>query len=660
MKNRMIVGALIGAIIALVWWAAEWRLYLLRDFSWARAHGFRALEMGLTAYGAVLYLAVGSTLGAILGFVLLKSRRPGRLVCFLVPFLLGLPVFVRLLVLVNHYYLPELRSTTSIIGNVGYAVAALLLLLALYKWVAASVREPRGLALRVARRCFLVVWIATLGFGGFAIMMWNSSKPPVGQPRPDGARKPNVLLILIETTRADHIGCYGYKRDTTPNIDALASEGVVFENYYTAAPFSGPSKATLATGRFPYNNGVRSMPQRIRSNVTTLAEEFRANGYRTGGFASGLFMGPQYGYHRGFETYECLGIPYDLFRFTTALRGLELTLNRMTPWYMDADERVHVEDATRAVPRVLNWIDSAPADPFYCLLEFNEPHLDYIPPPPFDSRFTENYPEYTLMKDISTRKIPRYDVIYDFDKLGYSERDVAQSIALYDGEIAYVDWAIGNLVSGLRSRGLLDNTVVMVTADHGENFGEHGIYFQHTQLYEAALHVPMVVHYPPKLQPTRVKGLVQEVDVFPTLMELAGISHEAPLDGVSMLRKLDNDVSNYPIFAEDDIMRDPVLKKYPTYRVYLPGVAGKWRMVRDGDWKLIYIPKADGGEYELYNVVQDPLERNNRYATEAAIGERLRLRLDKWMEQDITGESDLDPALLKAREKELRALGYIQ
>ncbi len=660
MKSRMTVGALVGAIIALIWWAVEWKLCLTRDFSWVRADGFRGLEMGLTAYGILLYLGAGSVLGAILGLVLLKSRRPGRLACFLLPFLLGLPVFARLLVVINHDYLPELRSTASIIGNVGYGVASLILLLVFYRWVAASVREPGGTPLRLARGLFLVLWIGMLGLGSIAIIMWHSSGPHAGESRSGGARNPNVIMVLIETTRADHIGCYGYKRDTTPNIDALAKEGVVFENYYTAAPFSGPSKATLATGLFPYNNGVRSMPQRIRRDVKTLAQVFRANGYRTGGFASGLFMGPQFGYHRGFETYECLGTPYDLFRFTTALRGLELTLNRLTPWYMDENERVRVEDATRAVPRVLNWIDSDAADPFYCLLEFNEPHLDYVPPPPFNKKFTEDYPGYTLMKDISTRKIPRYDVIYDFDKLGYSQRDVAQSIALYDGEIAYVDWAIGNLVAGLRKRGLLDNTVLMVTADHGENFGEHGIYFQHTQLYEAALHVPMVVHYPRQLQPARIKGLVGEVDVFPTLMELAGISYTAPLDGVSMLRKIDNDVSNYPLFAEDDIMRDPALKRYPNYRVYLPGVAGKWRMIREGDWKLIYIPNATGGEYELYDVVKDPLERNNLYATEPAIGERLRLRLDQWIEQDKSGEKDLDPAMLKAREKELRALGYIQ
>jgi arylsulfatase A-like enzyme len=222
-----------------------------------------------------------------------------------------------------------------------------------------------------------------------------------------------------------------------------------------------------------------------------------------------------------------------------------------------------------------------------------------------------------------------------------------------------VDWAIGRVVDGLRDRGLLDDTILIVTADHGENFGEHGTYLTHTQLYEQSLHVPMVIRYPKTLPPRRIEALVSEVDVFPTVLELAGITRPDTLDGVSMVRKVENDSTTYPIFAEDDILRDVKLVKYPNYRIFTPGVSGKWRMVRDGPWKLIYIPNPDGDQYELYNIAQDPMERDNRFASEDEVASRLMVLLDEWMAGDA-GDRDLDPEMIKAKVKELRALGYLQ
>ncbi|MGD8414232.1 MAG: sulfatase [Candidatus Latescibacterota bacterium] len=648
--RRVVAGALTGAVLALLLWAVEWSHHLRIDFAWTLTSNFFQQFLGLTAYGYVLYLIAGSVLGALLGAVLsLLVRSPdgraSRAVNAAIPLLLGLPVIWQVGLLVNREYLPRRYAPVSLISDLLMGLGFLALVYALFRMVE-SATAGGAKKRRVWSGLLATLWVLGIVLAAAATLVWNISKPRAEAAQEGGVHRPNVVMVLLETTRAGHVSCYGYERETTPNMDALGREGVVFENYYSEAPFSALSKASLATGLYPHNHGVRTMPQRIRDDVTTLAEVFSGDGYRTAAFATGVLTGTPFNYHRGYRTFESLGIPYDLFRFATSLRGLDLTLNRVTPWYMTSAERSRVVDAVNVVPRALEWMDAGKGRPFFCLVELPDPHFPYQPPKRFAEKFTKPDADYTLIDDIESRRVRWYDVVYDFYEAGYNTTDLEHTIGLYDGEIAYADWAIGRLVEGLKSRGLYDDTIVVLTADHGENFGEHGTFLTHTQLYEQSLHVPMLMRYPEKLPVRRVEALVQEVDVFPTLLELAGVEYEGHLDGVSMVRKVENDVSSYPLFAEDDILKDVRLMEYDSYRVYLPGVRGKWRMVREGNWKLIYIPTPDGEEYELYDVVADPMERNNLFSPDNEVAGRLMGLLDQWMAQDVRGDEDLNPDMI--------------
>lgn len=661
-KRNAIGGAFVGAIALLVLWGLEWGHYGDRHFSWALEPGLRRIFISLTAYGFLLYAIIGAILGSIMGILLhvVSSALPilrGRFASFLLPAVILAPLCLHLLRFINKKYLPKLLSLTSIAGNAAFALGSLALLLFLFFTLDSWRRRDSLLAGRMLGGILGLGALFSLG----ALVFWNITKPAFGDAWEGEGTPPNVVVFLIETTRADHLSCYGYERNTTPRIDAIAEEGVLFETYYVAAPFSGPSKATLHTGLWPHNNGVRGMPQRILPEAKTMAEFFRSHGYETAGYASGFFMGPEYNYHKGFRTYEALGRPYDAFRFSTALRGLELELHRFMPWFLPEKERYELVNATHGVPRALDWIDETGDAPFFCLFELNEPHTIYEPIPPFDTMFAPKNHEYTLMEDSRANLAPRYEVVYNFPETGYTEEDLAYSIALYDGEIAWIDDAIGRFRDGLEKRGLLENTILVITADHGENFGEHGTWFEHTQLYEQSLRVPMVLRFPRELpRGLRVRSPVQEVDVFPTLVELAGYEYDGPLDGRSMVRKVENDVADYPVFAEDNILRDPALLDYENYRVYLPGVTGKWRMVRDGDYKLIYIPNPAGDEYELYDVALDPMETLNLMKQEPEVFERLKETLHAWIATDERGDQDVDAGMIEGMRDQLRALGYLQ
>ncbi|MFH1278025.1 MAG: sulfatase [Candidatus Eisenbacteria bacterium] len=656
LRNSLVAGAAVGGLCGAALWLPEWLFHFRRHFAWTAEPLFRPLLLGLTAYGFALYSAAGAAAGLPAGAILRPLRRGYE---FALPLLLGLPVFAFHFVFVNKNCLPKITSPASIAGNGAFALACILFAALLTLLVRRHRRGGTGAPVLGRILAGQIAAAALLAAGAAA--WWGATAPERNGPWRGGERRPpNVVIFLLETTRADHLGCYGYERNTSPHMDRIAGEGMLFENYYVAAPFSGPSKATLHTGLYPHHNGVRSMPQRILRGATTLAEVFRANGYETAGFASGVFMGPEFDYHKGFRTYEALGTPYDLLRFRTALGGLELVLHRWTPWYLSDEERYERVGAGRGVSLALEWIDRAGGAPFFCLFELNEPHFTYVPPPPFANRFGDPAPGLALMEDYEARRVPRYDLIYAIERTGYTEADLRSAVDLYDGEIAWADDAIGRFRRGLEERGLFDRTIVVVTADHGENFGDHGTWFEHTYLYDSSLRVPMMLRYPPAVPVRRVHSTAAEVDLFPTLLDLAGLRYDGPLDGAGMMGKAERDTSDRPVFAEDDIYRDPRLAGYPRYRTYFPGVIGKWRMIREGDWKLIYIPGPEGPEYELYHLPGDPRELHDLHGERPDVAEPLRLRLEEWMAEDERGDADVREELREEMIEQLRSLGYIQ
>jgi arylsulfatase A-like enzyme len=319
------------------------------------------------------------------------------------------------------------------------------------------------------------------------------------RPAPPGT--PNLLLISVDTLRSDHLGCYGYDRPTSPNIDALARRGVVFDNMVSTSSWTLPVHGSMLTGRYPEFHGLREDGVRLAPEIPTVAELLRGRGYHTFGVVSHVYVSSAFGLDRGFDAYDD----------AQALEGINLP-------------------AEPLVDRFLELADRAPAGPFFGFLHLFDPHWDYTPPPPFDSRFTD--PSYDGPIDGT------YPSMGPFLQPGapMPEADLRQLVGYYDGEIAYLDHQLGRLMEGLDARGLLDDTIVLFTADHGEEFKEHGQLGHAKTLYGEQLRVPLIIAGDPRFPAgTRCGDLLSVTDLAPTLLELAGGAGDEGFQGRSIV-----------------------------------------------------------------------------------------------------------------------------
>jgi len=319
--------------------------------------------------------------------------------------------------------------------------------------------------------------------------------------------RPNVLLITIDTLRADHLHSYGFPLETTPNLDALAAESVVFERAIAAASSTAPAHASIMTSKYVREHSVGYMNGgSVLDGATTIAEVFREAGYRTAAFVSNDVLRRRTGLHRGFDVYDD-------------------ELRRRLPKRM-LYERV-AEDTSQSA---LRWLGSPGEAPFFLWVHYIDPHGPYTPPPEFLSRFqldpTPGEQPLPVLPDVSGyRGIPDYQAIEGLSLPSeYHSR--------YAGEILYADHWAGRLIEAVDS--MPGETIVLVTADHGESLGEHERYFVHfwTTTPENA-HVPLILRAP-GLPAERRRELVSHVDVMPTLLELVGLEPPPDLSGMPL------------------------------------------------------------------------------------------------------------------------------
>ncbi|MHC5060244.1 MAG: tetratricopeptide repeat protein [Planctomycetota bacterium] len=283
----------------------------------------------------------------------------------------------------------------------------------------------------------------------------------------------NVLLISIDTCRADHLSCYGYPQKNTPNIDAIAAEGVLFENAISPAPITLPAHSSMLTGTVPPYHGVHNNGDyQLKQSNITLAQILKQNGFTTGGIVSALVLDSKYGIDRGFDTYND---EFENERDTTC---------RIV-------ERTGDETSRCAV----NWLQQNKDEKFFLFLHYFDPHADYLPPEPFASKYSHDP---------------------------------------YAGEIAFVDHCIGEVLSKLKELGLYDSTLIIITADHGEMRFEHGEPTHSYFIYQNALKVPLIFRLPGSEKQRRIKHVAGLVDVAPTICSLAGIEMPSEVQGIDL------------------------------------------------------------------------------------------------------------------------------
>ncbi len=310
---------------------------------------------------------------------------------------------------------------------------------------------------------------------------------------------PSVLLITLDTTRADRLGCYGHVGAATPVLDRLAAEGALAEQAVSVSPMTLPSHASLLTGLYPPSHGVRENADfRLPDSARTLAEHLQEQGYRTAAAVASVVLASELGLAQGFEIYDEVDRPSD-----DPVDGQGIV-------YRSILER----DARQVTDSALEMLDRLQGGPFFVWVHYFDPHAGYEPPSPWRERFAADP---------------------------------------YDGEIAFMDSEIGRLLDGLDGRGLAADTLIVATADHGESLGEHGEDTHGIFLYEATTRVPLLLRFPGRIPPgSRIDGLVAGVDVAPTILDLLGQPPLQPSEGVSFAPQLEGIApgEREPVYAE--------------------------------------------------------------------------------------------------------------
>lgn len=329
----------------------------------------------------------------------------------------------------------------------------------------------------------------------------------------------NILVIVVDTLRPDHLSCYGYERDTSPNIDRLAGESVLFEEARSTSSWTLPAMMSMFTGRNCRRHGVLDYRHSLTSNIPILAGLLREHGYATIGVVSTPTLEGRFGFARGFDTYDdqSYKMTYeDLEDFGSA--GDRLQASR---------DMVSSPLITRLAS---NWINRLvkKEKPWYLFVHYMDPHFNYLPPAPYNTMYDPDYKGSVDGRDVKYSKTIRP---------GVDSNDLRHLIALYDGEIRHNDEQLGELLQTLRQSGQYDNTIIVLTADHGEEFLEHGSTAHGETLYDEVVRIPLIIRMPGQTARKR-KDPVSLVDVFPTLCQAVGIKVPEGLDGLDLAKEI--------------------------------------------------------------------------------------------------------------------------
>jgi arylsulfatase A-like enzyme len=426
----------------------------------------------------------------------------------------------------------------------------------------------------------------------------------------------NLLLVVLDAARADHFGCYGYDRPTTPNIDRLAEESVVFERAVSNASFTIGSVASLLSGLPPGRHGVVDNGSVLSQKTTTLAEVLASRGYRTAAFTENPLIDRDFGYGQGFQEFRQL--------LPEQAPGEDLDLSQ---------SRAHVAE-------MVTWIERAMSDaPFFLYAHFLRPHNPYHALPVHTGRFSQGYSGELRGRTLEL-------VIINAGWLEPSESDLQQLIDLYAENLLSADALVGELIEALRQRGLLESTIVVVTSDHGEAFLEHDWVSHGFQVFQEDVHVPFLIRFPSALSvsPRRENALVQLTDLMPTVLAALDVSEGMEIPGRNLMPLLGG--------GNSDRRRPPVVSH------------GKMAVsLRDGDLKFIRETKGprDQRRMLLFDLSADPRELQDLASLRESEAARMRVRLSALLEQQkrrsiAKPARQLDPD----RIEKLRALGYLE
>jgi len=421
---------------------------------------------------------------------------------------------------------------------------------------------------------------------------------------------PNLLVISVDTLRPDHLGCYGYTRPTSPAIDALVRDGVVFTQAVCQIPNTAPSFCSIFTGTYPHTHGTRTNGMPLPEQAVTLAEWLKARGYHTAAFVSSYTTSDESsGLSQGFDHFDD-----------------------------DFAEKERTAEDTNA--RLFEHLDRLPGAPYFIWTHYFEPHGPYemhpgsrVGPPGHDSGFPVNTMEDAVLEP------PRWI---------QKELGLDHHVWLYDGEIAHADDQVARLLNEFDGRGLLENTLIVFISDHGESF-DHGYYCAHgVFLYESSIRIPLAFVFPDgRFRGRVVDDLVQSIDVMPTICDVLDIRQPEIVEGTSLMPVVSGTGAGGGLAYLE--------RRFRMNRRRV-GFQGEMYAIRTPKWK--YILDSLTGE-ELYRVTTDPGEKENLAAVEPEISSAFREELEAWIAAE-TPPSGIKRRISEDGLEKLKALGYVQ
>lgn len=428
----------------------------------------------------------------------------------------------------------------------------------------------------------------------------------------------NVILVAIDSLRADHLGCYGYDLPTSPHIDALAAESVLFKRAFAAGTPTMPSFTTLMTGLHPYRHGIAAhlTERRVSPDLLTLAQMAKQAGFATAGIDNLAVQsgGRASWMARGFDYYSGF-----LFKpFST--QSEELT------------------------SRTISYIDEFVGRDFFLFLHLWDPHTPYGPPSPFDEmHYRPGHASYS-MSEVNAIAPDYYEAFVDDMNLKKPD-DYDWIVAQYDGEISYVDTQIGRLSAHLKACGLWDDTVFVLMSDHGEAFGEGGFHFDHHGLYDAVMRIALSLHVP-GIKPQCSESMVSTEDIFPMLCNLAGW----PLPEYELTGK---EFSSALSVSEvtGSAARDSIFCVEATRQVSMALRTDKWKLIQPivADKNGEPLPDFHGLPRDpaplLFDLENDPAESNNVAEEQPAVLDEMASRLAQWHRDEVARRNGDDPLL---------------
>ncbi len=430
------------------------------------------------------------------------------------------------------------------------------------------------------------------------------------------ADRPSVVLIVVDTLRADHLGLYGHGRETSPELDRWGEEAAVFENAFAPSCWTLPSFGSMLTGHIPSRHAAGTVLQQrpgrlpkvalLGEDVATLAEILQQAGYRTGAVVNNPYLHPGFGLNRGFEDYDYA-----------------------------ATDNVQLRRADDVRERCLEWIDGAAGEPYFLMVHLMDPHMNYDPPPATRGSFTSGLD--------TDRTLPVEDGQEIRSRSAELEPAETAFIAgAYDEELLFVDREMGRLLDALLGGEEGDRPVVLLTSDHGEELFDHGGFEHGHSMYNELLHVPLMV-WGPDVAARRIDAAVSLVDVFPTVLEACGAKLPGEVDGVSL----------WPALTESEaVERGPIVVERTLY-----GTEQKALI----DWPYKLVVGIEPEDDRLYDLASDAGEENDIVAREPAVRDRLREELRSRVKRAMAAQRDARPAEVDdSTAAELRALGYTQ